>query len=465
MAFELVILSNIVFNEEYTRKVMPFLKEDYFTDQNEKLVFNLIDEYVKTYNTFPSIEALAINLTNKDNINENTFNNAKEIISSLSCDEKTNNDWLIDQTEHFCQEKAIYNAIRSSIQIIDDKSGKTSKGSIPQILSDALAVSFDTHIGHDFIDDADERYEYYHKKEIRVPFDLEYFNKITKGGLPKKTLNIVLAGVGVGKSLFMCHNAASNLEHGLNVLYITLEMAEAEISKRIDANLLDIPINELMTLPKLMYDAKIEKLKRKTQGKLIVKEYPTSCAGASHFRHLLNELKLKKNFIPDIIYIDYLNICSSSRVKMGASVNSYTYIKAITEELRGLAVEFNVPICTATQLTRSGFTSSDVGLEDTAESFATPACADMMFAIINSDELQALNQLMIKQLKNRYSDLNFDKRFVIGIDRSKMRLYDAEQSAQNITDGPVMDKSAFNDDQPEWNSKPKFDKSKYKGFK
>ena len=355
MAIENTIFKNLVFNEEYGRKVIPFLKSEYFSDQKDKIVFELISDYVKKYNNFPSIEALAIDLSNKEGIGEQTFNQAKEVVSGLSEDVETKLEWLLDQTEKFCQDKAIYNAIMSSIQILDNKSEKTTKGSIPQILSDALAVSFDTHIGHDFLDDAENRFEFYHTKEVRIPFDLDYFNKITQGGLPKKTLNICLAGTGVGKSMFMCHCAAANLTQGLNVLYITLEMAEERIAERIDANLLDIPVDELKTIPKESYDKKIDRLRRKTQGKLIVKEYPTACAGSANFRHLLNELKIKKNFIPDIIYIDYLNICMSSRIKHGANVNSYTLIKAIAEELRGLAVEFNVPIISATQTTRSGY--------------------------------------------------------------------------------------------------------------
>ena len=355
MAIETTILSNLVYNEEYGRKVVPFLKEEYFTVQSDKTVYKLIREYVDKYNAFPSKEALAIDLSNKDGIGEETFKSSKELISGLVQDTETKIDWLLDQTEKFCQDKAIYNAIMTSIGILDDSTGKTSKGAIPQILSDALAVSFDTHIGHDFIEDASSRYDFYHTEESRIPFDLDYLNKATNGGLPKKTLNIALAGTGVGKSLFMCHCAASNLINGLNVLYITMEMAEEKIAERIDANLLDTPIDQLALLPKDIYDKKVARIRSKTQGKLIVKEYPTACAGSANFRHLLNELKLKKNFVPDIIYIDYLNICMSSRIKHGANVNSYTLIKAIAEELRGLAVEFNVPVVSATQTTRSGY--------------------------------------------------------------------------------------------------------------
>jgi replicative DNA helicase len=466
MSFEQVIFSNLINNEEYARKVIPFLKDEYFSDHNHKVVFTLIDDYVKKYNSVPSIETLLIDLSNKEGVNQDAFISSKDIIQSLQKD-NTKLDWLIDKTEIFCQEKAVYNAIMKSIQIIDDKTGKLSKGSIPQVLTDALGVSFDTHIGHDFIDDAESRFEFYHTREIRIPFDLQYFNAITQGGLPKKTLNIALAGTGVGKSLFMCHCAAANMVAGQNVLYITLEMAEERIAERIDANLLDVTIDELKLIPKDAYDKKMDRLKRKVKGKLVIKEYPTACAGSANFRHLLNELKIKKNFMPDIIYIDYLNICMSSRIKNGANVNSYTLVKAIAEELRGLAVEHNVPIVSATQTTRSGYSSSDVGLEDTSESFGLPATADFMFALISTEELQDLGQIMVKQLKNRYSDPGFNRRFVVGVDRSKMRLYDVEQSAQeDIMDGPVMDKTQFGEQDYERNrKKPKFDKAKFEGFK
>jgi len=466
MSFEQVIFSNLIHNEEYARKVIPFLREDYFSDYSHKVIFHLIDDYVKKYNSFPSVEALAIDLSNKEGVSEEAFKNCKSVIQSLEKDD-TKIEWLLDKTETFCQEKAVYNAIMHSIQIIDDKSGKLSKGSIPQILTDALGVSFDTHIGHDFIDDAESRFKFYHTREMKIPFDLEYFNSITQGGLPKKTLNIALAGTGVGKSLFMCHCAASNMVAGQNVLYITLEMAEERIAERIDANLLDVTIDELKLLPKETYDKKMERLKRKVKGKLVIKEYPTACAGSANFRHLLNELKIKKNFIPDIIYIDYLNICMSSRIKNGANVNSYTLVKAIAEELRGLAVEHNVPIVSATQTTRSGYSSSDVGLEDTSESFGLPATADFMFALISTEELQDLGQIMVKQLKNRYSDPGVNRRFVVGVDRSKMRLFDVEQSAQeDLLDGPVMDNTEFGQQDYERNrKKPKFDRSKFEGFK
>ena len=467
MAIERVIFNNLVHNEEYGRKVIPFLKEEYFSDFSEKTVFRIIDSYMKKYNSFPSKEAIAIDLSNESNVSEDSFIKCKEIVQGIDKDSNSKIDWLLDQTEKWCQEKALYNAIMKSIQVMDDKTGKSSKGSIPQILTDALGVSFDTHIGHDFIEDADARFEFYHTVESRIPFNLEYFNKITQGGMPKKTLNIALAGTGVGKSLFMCHCAAANMLSGLNVLYITMEMAEERIAERIDANLLDVTLDELKLIPKDSYDKKMVRVKNKTTGKLVIKEYPTACAGSANFRHLLNELKIKKNFSPDIIYIDYLNICLSSRIKNGANVNSYTLVKAIAEELRGLAVEFDVPIVSATQTTRSGYSSSDVGLEDTSESFGLPATADFMFALISTEELQDLGQIMVKQLKNRYNDIGFNRRFVVGIDRAKMRLYDVEQSAQeDLLDGPVMDNTEFGEQDYERNrKKPKFNKAKFDGFK
>jgi len=441
---ENTILSHLIFNEEYNRKVIPFLKEDYFHDSTDKIVYNLIDNYVKKYNSPPSRETLLIELNNLDKINEVTYKKCKDIISNLSS-ENTDTSWLLDTTEKFCQDKAIHNAILKSIQILDEKTGEISRGSIPKILSDALGVSFETSIGHDYLQDTDSRYEFYHRKEDRIPFDLEYFNRITKGGLPRKTLNIILAGTGVGKTLFMAHNAAANLINGKNVLYITMEMAEERIAERIDANLLNVTVDELSILPKDVYDKKVDRVKEKTVGKLIIKEYPTASAGSANFRHLINELRIKRNFIPDIIYIDYLNICCSSRIRAGSNVNSYTYIKAIAEELRGLAVEFNLPIVSATQTTRSGYSSSDVELTDTSESFGLPATADMMFALISSEELEELNQIMVKQLKNRYNDPTVNKKFVIGVDRSKMRLYNIENSAQDniLNDAPVFDKTKF----------------------
>lgn len=467
MRIEKTILSHLVFNEEFARKTIPFLKLEYFSDYTERTLYDLIDNYIKQYNAMPSKEALAIDVSNRDNLSDEQFKACKDYIETLDIDSETKLDWLLDQTEKFCQDKAIYNAIMDSIKILDDKTGAKAKGSIPQILSDALAVSFDSSIGHDFLEDYMPRYEFYHQKEKRIPFDLEYLNKITKGGLPNKTLNIALAGTGVGKSLFMCHCAAHNLTNGNNVLYITMEMAEERIAERIDANLLDTPIDELELMPKDVYEKKIARIHKKTTGKLIIKEYPTAGAGSANFRHLLNELKIKRNFAPDIIYIDYLNICMSSRIKFGANVNSYTYVKAIAEELRGLAVEFDVPIVSATQTTRSGFASSDVDLTDTSESFGLPATADFMFALISTEQLQDLNQIMVKQLKNRYNDPSTFRRFVVGVDRSKMRLYDVEQSGQDdLLDGPVMDNTEFGyQDFERSKKKPKFNKDVFKEFK
>jgi replicative DNA helicase len=429
---ETTILKNLVYNEEYIRKVLPFIKAEYFSDNTEKNVYNEIANFVNEYKNPPTHEALIINFTEKKNLTAQQVSDAIELLNEIHThkDEPTETQWLLKQTEKFCQDKAIYNAIMESVQILDDKTSKTTKGEIPKLLSDALGVSFDNNIGHDYTNDAELRYDLYHKVESRIKFDLDLFNKITKGGLPLKTLNIALAGTGVGKSLFMCHVAAGCISQGNNVLYITMEMAEEKIAERIDANLLNININELHTISKNDYMRKFSALKSKTHGRLIIKEYPTASASSLHFRALLNDLALKKNFRPDIIFIDYLNICASSRIKPGGNVNSYTYIKSIAEELRGLAVEYNVPIMSATQTTRSGFTSSDPGLEDTSESFGLPATADFMFALISNEELEQLNQIMIKQLKNRYSDPSSYKRFVIGIDRTKMKLYDAEQTAQ-----------------------------------
>ena len=423
----------MVFNEEYTRKVLPFIKEEYFSNNTEKKFFSQVKTFVDEYKNLPSYESLLIDITESKTLNETEVQECVEILREINNDkeEKSEMDWLLNQTEKFCQDKAIYNAIMSSVSILDKSSkDNKSKGEIPKLLSDALGVSFDTHIGHDYINDFDDRYEFYHRQESRIQFDLDLFNKITKGGMPVKTLNICLAGTGVGKSLFMCHAAAGCLSQGHNVLYITLEMAEEKIAERIDANLLNVDMSELQTLTREEYERKFEHLRSKINGKLIIKEYPTASASALHFRALLNELHLKKNFRPDIIFIDYLNICASSRIKPGANVNSYSYVKAIAEELRGLAVEFAVPVVSATQTTRSGFTNTDPGLEDTSESFGLPATADFMFALISTEELEQLNQIMVKQLKNRYGDPNHFKRFVVGIDRAKMRLYDAEQSAQ-----------------------------------
>lgn len=460
MNIERVIFNNLLNNENYARKTIPFLKSEYFHNRTDRIVFELVDKYVGKYNAFPTKEAMLVDLNNLDDVSEDQFKDCKIVIEEIpdQSEHISKVEWLVDQTEKFCQDKAIYNAIMQSIKIMDDKTGKFSKGAIPQLLSDALAVSFDTSIGHDFIEDAQSRFEFYHRKEERLPFDIDLLNKITRGGLPRKTLNILLAGTGVGKTLAMCHFAASYLANGKNVLYITMEMAEEKIAERIDANLLDVPLDELSVLPKESYDKKMDRLKQKTPGRLIIKEYPTSTVGAANFRHLLNELKIKKNFVPDVIFIDYLNICASSRMKQGANVNSYTYIKAIAEELRGLAVEFNVPIISATQTTRSGFDSSDVGLTDTSESFGLPATADFMVALIATDELKALNQIMVKQLKNRYSDPEMFKRFVVGVDRARMRLYDCEESAQSdiVDDTPVYDNTT---------SGQKFGKEKFQGFK
>ena len=454
------ILSNLITNEQYFRKSIPFLRQEYFQDRSQKLAFKLIDDYVRKYSSQPTVKALAIDLENEP-LNQEEIDNVKTLINELDAEPIKDSEWLLDQTEKFCQDKAIYNAIMSSINILDGKTDKT-KNAIPQILSDALAVSFDTNVGHDFLEDYESRYDFYHKKEQRIPFDLEYFNKITKGGIPNKTLNIALAGTGVGKSLFMCHCAAANLTRGHNVLYITLEMAEEKIAERIDANLLNVTVDELAMLPKDAYDKKIERVRGKTNGKLIIKEYPTATAGSANFRHLFNELKIKKGFVPDIVYIDYLNICISSRMKQGGSVNSYTYIKAIAEELRGLAVEQNVPIISATQTTRSGYTNTDLGLEDTSESFGLPATADFMFALISSEELQDLNQMMVKQLKNRYSDPATNRKFVIGVDRPKMKLYDVEQKAQ----ADIADDKKDDDDTPlfDRSKNNKFDKNLFKSF-
>ena len=442
MAIETTILSSILKDEQYARKVVPFLKEEYFLNIGERVVLKKINTYMNQYNKAPTSDTLLIEIGNDTSLIESDYITSVSLVKSFSdYSESYDSDWLVDKTEEFCQEKAVYNAIMESIHIIDGKSKNKAKNAIPAILSEALSVAFDNHIGHDFLDDYEDRYNFYHTVEEKIPFDIEYLNKITKGGVTRKSLNIILAGTGVGKSLAMCHFAANNLMDGKNVLYITMEMAEEKIAERIDANLLNVTMDELIDLPKLMYDKRIVKLRERTSGKLIVKEFPTASAHAGHFRHLINELKIKKGFIPDIIYIDYLNICTSSRMKsLGTNVNTYSYIKSIAEELRGLAVEKDVPIFSATQTTRAGFTNSDIGLEDTSESFGLPATADFMFAIISTEALENLNQIMVKQLKNRYNDPTHNKRFVVGIDRARMRLYDVEQSAQDgITDGPSKD--------------------------
>ena len=430
---ENLILKNLLLDEEYVRKTLPFIKPDYFAEFLQKTLFNIISKYFADYNALPTKEALEIEAEQLDGISDDQHNNLVGIIRGID-DEKSDPQWILDSTEKWCKERAIYLALMESIKIAEGNDNDKTPGAIPTILSDALAVSFDNHIGHDYLQDYEERYDFYHQREEKIPFDLEFLNKITKGGLPNKTLNVALAGTGVGKSLFMCHCASSNLLLGKNVLYITLEMAEEKIAERIDANLLNCEIQNITELPKMMFESKVANISKKTQGKLIVKEYPTASASVGHFRALLNDLALKKNFTPDIIYIDYLNICASSRYSKLGNVNSYSYIKAIAEELRGLAVEANVPIVSATQTTRSGYGSSDVDLTDTSESFGLPATADLMFALISTEELEGLNQIMVKQLKNRYNDPTLNKRFVVGIDRSKMRLYDVEQSAQNLSD-------------------------------
>ena len=429
MKVETLILKNLLLTEEYPRKVLPFIKQEYFEDRTDQVIFDLTSKYFVKYSAVPTVEALTIEVGKITSLSDDQFKQITQTLESFD-KETTELDWLVDTTEKWCQDRAIYLALMESIKIADGSDQKKDAGAIPSILSDALAVSFDNHIGHDYIDDYEERYESYHRVETKVPFDLDFFNKITKGGLPNKTLNIALAGTGVGKSLFMCHVASSVLLQGRNVLYITMEMAEEKIAERIDANLLNVDIQQLAQLPKMMFENKITALSKKTQGKLIVKEYPTASAHAGHFRALLNDLALKKAFRPEVIFIDYLNICTSQRFR-NASVNSYTMVKSIAEELRGLAVEFNVPIVSATQTTRSGYGSSDVDLTDTSESFGLPATADLMFALISTEELEEQNQIMVKQLKNRYYDPTLNKRFVVGIDRAKMRLYNVEQEAQN----------------------------------
>ena len=427
---EFLILKNLIHNEKYLRKSIPFIKSEYFEDPHQKMVYEEIFSFVEKYNELPTKEVLSIEVEKRDDINEDSFKSVTHLISCLD-ESPVENEWLVDTTEKWCRDRAIYLALLDSIAIADGKDDKKGRDAIPSILSDALAVSFDNHIGHDYLQDYEERYEFYHQKEEKIPFDLEFFNKITKGGLPNKTLNIALAGTGVGKSLFMCHVASSCLLQDKNVLYITMEMAEEKIAERIDANLLNVGIQDIVDLPKPMFSTKVNNITKKTMGNLVIKEYPTASAHSGHFKALLTELSLKKSFKPDIIFVDYLNICASSRYRANANVNSYSYIKAIAEELRGLAVETNVPIVSATQTTRSGYGSSDVELTDTSESFGLPATADLMFALISTEELEGLNQILVKQLKNRYNDPTIYKRFVIGIDRAKMRLYDCEQSAQN----------------------------------
>jgi|TARA_R100001443_G_scaffold453_3_gene1684 archaellum biogenesis ATPase FlaH len=427
---EFLILRNLLYNEEYLRKVVPFIKPEYFEDEKQKIVFQEITAFAEQYNELTTKEVLCIEIEKRNDINDSMFKDITLFIGELD-DNPADLTWLLDTTEKWCRDRAIYLALIESIQLADGKDDTKGRDAIPSILSDALAVSFDNHVGHDYLIDYEDRYESYHRKEDKIPFDLEFFDKVTKGGLPNKTLNIALAGTGVGKSLFMCHFASSVLLQGKNVLYITMEMAEEKIAERIDANLLNINIQDITDLPKPMFESKVTDISKKTQGTLIIKEYPTAAAHSGHFKSLLNELALKKSFRPDIIFIDYLNICASSRYRGNSNVNSYSYIKAIAEELRGLAVEANLPIVSATQTTRSGFASSDVDLTDTSESFGLPATADLMFALISTEELESINQILVKQLKNRYNDPTIHKRFVVGIDRAKMRLYDCEQKAQD----------------------------------
>ena len=434
---ENTIISSLFFNEDYTRKVLPFVKEEYFGNRVEQLLYGEIFKFVEKYNNLPTKDAMLIELGQRKDINEEELNHLKDYVNQI---ENTEPDvkWLTETTEKFCKDRAVHNAVLSGIKILDGKDKKQTAEAIPHILSDALAVSFDKSVGHDYIEDADDRFKWYHTKEKRYQFDLDYMNRITKGGVPSKTLNIALAGTGVGKSLFMCHLASSYLLQGLNVLYITLEMAEERIAERIDANLLDVTMEDLHDMPKQLYEGKISKLREKTQGQLVIKEYPTASAHSGHFKSLMNELALKKSFRPDVIFIDYLNICASSRFK-GGNISSYFYVKAIAEELRGLAVEFNVPIFSATQTTRTGYVSTDIGLEDTSESFGLPATADFMFALISNEELEALGQMKVKQLKNRYNDPSINRAFIIGVDRAKMKLYDLQQKAQDIVDANQKD--------------------------
>ena len=428
---EKTTLKNLLYNEDYTRKVLPFLKPEYFEDRSERIVFSEIQKFIDQYNKRPTKETLQIDIGKRKDLNEEEYKRIVELISTLN-KEEIDLDWLVNTTEKFCKDRAVHNAVMDGIHILDGKDKKHTPEAIPEILRDALSVSFDNAVGHDYLLDIEKRFDYYHKRETRIPFDLDFFNKVTKGGLPTKTLNVALAGTGVGKTLFMCHQAASALAQNKNVLYITMEMAEERIAERIDANLLGISMEDLHMLNKKLFNEKIVKLQSKTTGTLIIKEYPTASASVNHYRALVNELALKRTFKPDLIFVDYINICASSRFKPGSNVNSYTYVKAIAEEMRGLAVELDVPIVTATQTTRSGFVSSDIGLEDTSESFGLPATADFMFALISSEELERAGQMLVKQLKNRYNDPTVNRKFIIGVDRARMRLFDIEQQAQNL---------------------------------
>lgn len=429
---ETTILSNLFFNEDFTRKALPFIQADYFSNSDEQTLFTEIEKFVENYKNLPTKDTILIELGGRKDLTEEQLKNLKQLVAGAN-DTQVDLKWLLDATEKWCKDRAVHNAVLSGIKILDNKDQKRTPEAIPGILSDALAVSFDNHIGHDYLQDAEKRYDWYHTKEKKFKFDLDFFNRITKGGVPSKTLNIALAGTGVGKSLFMCHVASSFLTQGKNVLYITLEMAEERIAERIDANLFDIPMEDIRDIPKQLYDNKVDKLNAKTKGQLIIKEYPTASAHSGHFRALINELTLKKSFKPDVVFIDYLNICASARFK-GGNISSYFYIKAIAEELRGLAVEFDMPIFSATQTTRTGFASTDIGLEDTSESFGLPATADFMFALMSNEELEALGQMKVKQLKNRYNDPSMNRAFIVGVDRAKMRLYDVENNAQNIVD-------------------------------
>ena len=453
---ETTILSNLFHNEDFTRKAMPFIESDYFTNSDESILFGEIEKFVENYKNLPTKDTILIELNSRKDLTEEQLKNLKLLVAGTN-DDKADLQWLLDSTEKWCKDRAVHNAVLSGIKILDNKDQKRTPEAIPGILSDALAVSFDNHIGHDYLQDAEKRFDWYHTKEKRFKFDLDYFNRITKGGVPSKTLNIALAGTGVGKSLFMCHVASSFLTQGKNVLYITLEMAEERIAERIDANLFDIPMEDIRDMPKQLYDTKVDKLNAKTKGQLIIKEYPTASAHSGHFRALMNELSLKKSFKPDVVFIDYLNICASARFK-GGNISSYFYVKAIAEELRGLAVEFDMPIFSATQTTRTGFVSTDIGLEDTSESFGLPATADFMFALMSNEELEALGQMKVKQLKNRYNDPSMNRAFIVGVDRAKMRLYDVENNAQNIVDA---NQTKQNENYP----KPEDAYSKFSDFK
>jgi len=447
-------LTNLIHNETFARKVLPFLKGDYFSDRTDRIVFEEIQKFVEKYNALPNHTSIEVEMSSRKDLNEEDYKRVLSVLKSLKSDDDVNFEWLVETTEQFCKDKAVYNAIVAGIKIIEGKDNERGVDSLPSILTDALAVGFDNRVGHDYLVDADSRFEFYHKIEEKIPFDLDFFNRITKGGLPTKTLNIALAGTGVGKSLFMCHMAANCLSQNRSVLYITLEMAEERIAERIDANLMNITIDDLHDLPKTMYDTKMDKIIKNTKGNLVIKEYPTASAHSNHFRGLIKELAIKKSFKPDIIFIDYLNICASSRFKANGNVNSYMYIKAIAEELRGLAVETNVPIMSATQTTRSGFSNSDIGLEDTSESFGLPATADLMFALISNEELDAVNQIAVKQLKNRYNDPTINKRFVLGIDRAKMKLFDVSDAEQKgLADSNQKEDASFSD--------PVFDKTEF----